>query len=411
MKEVPRRKRMEVAILYLTGHTYRQIEEETGVSHGSVANVIRELEEGALTIPGVATDEVDDLHQLALEIKSRGLTTSQALIGLSFFQQMRALEITPVDIQLWSRLVQELKLPDFPVRDFLNTAMRLHQLEVTQGKSFEVLIREYTVCQTEADKLQGLIDSLNKQKSELTGEAKRLSKKLEDMKLQKRKLTGEIGIQMSKLKELKSRLNDVEKEVSSLRYETQQLQRRKTELSSEVDAKEELLGKLSEMGFSEEELFRVKGFIERISEKSNGEISQVREDFFLALSLYNDMSDLKLKVDSEKARVEELSKRKSMLSGEITGLETRKQLLLGEIGAAVISTSERLKGLGEESALQLGEQLDVMKKQFDNLLAEALVTGQGIGQMKKMVKDGQEAEASLNEFIAEVKAKVGGNQG
>jgi methyl-accepting chemotaxis protein len=408
MKEVPRTKRMEVALLYLTGNTYRQVEEETGVSHGSVANIIRELEEGALTIPGIASDEVDDLHQLALGIRSSGLTTSQALLGLRFFQELRALEITPVDIQLWSRLVHELKPPGFPVKEFLDSAMRLHQLEVTQGKSFGALIRKYTNCQTEADKLQGLIGSLNKHKSELTGETKQLSKKLDDMKLQKRKLTGEIEMQMSKLEELTSRLRDVDKEVSSLRYETHQLRKRKTALSSEVDAKEELLGRLSEMGFSEEELFRVKGFIERISEKSSGELSQVRADFFSALSLYSDISDLKLKIDSEKSRVEELSKRKSMLNGEIAGLETRKQLLLGEIGGAVTSTSERLKGLGEEAASQLQEHLKTINQQFHNLLAEVLVTGQGIGQMNRMVKEGEAAEKSLKEFIAEVKAKVGG---
>ena len=41
MKELTRTKRLEVAQYYLIGYTYRDIEEETGVSHGSISNIIK----------------------------------------------------------------------------------------------------------------------------------------------------------------------------------------------------------------------------------------------------------------------------------------------------------------------------------------------------------------------------------
>jgi len=41
MEETSHTKKLEVAQHYLLGDTYRQIEEETGVSHGSIANIIR----------------------------------------------------------------------------------------------------------------------------------------------------------------------------------------------------------------------------------------------------------------------------------------------------------------------------------------------------------------------------------
>ncbi len=37
MKEITRTKRLEVTHYYLLGYTYREIEEETGISHGSRA--------------------------------------------------------------------------------------------------------------------------------------------------------------------------------------------------------------------------------------------------------------------------------------------------------------------------------------------------------------------------------------
>jgi len=39
---------------YLLGYTYKEIEEETGISHGSIANIVSELEDGDLNIPGTS---------------------------------------------------------------------------------------------------------------------------------------------------------------------------------------------------------------------------------------------------------------------------------------------------------------------------------------------------------------------
>lgn len=46
MKRIFRVKRLEVAQYYLLGHTYKEIKEETGVSHWSIANIVGEIEDG-----------------------------------------------------------------------------------------------------------------------------------------------------------------------------------------------------------------------------------------------------------------------------------------------------------------------------------------------------------------------------
>ena len=91
MKEIPRGKRLEVAHYYILGHTYKEIGEETGFSHGSIANIVDEIEQGKLTIPGIAFDQVSDLRQLSFDLGKRGLEPSQAVLGLSLFERLRAL--------------------------------------------------------------------------------------------------------------------------------------------------------------------------------------------------------------------------------------------------------------------------------------------------------------------------------
>ncbi len=80
MKEIPGNKKMEVTQCYILGLTYEEINDETGVSHGSIVNIVKELESGKLDIPGTPFDQVDDLRQLSLDLKKKGLSTPKHLM-------------------------------------------------------------------------------------------------------------------------------------------------------------------------------------------------------------------------------------------------------------------------------------------------------------------------------------------
>jgi hypothetical protein len=75
MKEISRAKKLEVAQYYILGYLYSDIENRAGVSHGSVVNIIKELECGKLTIHGTSFDQVNDLRQLSIELRKRFFST------------------------------------------------------------------------------------------------------------------------------------------------------------------------------------------------------------------------------------------------------------------------------------------------------------------------------------------------
>jgi len=144
MKEITRAKRLEVVHYYLLGYSYKEIEEKTGVSHGSIANIVGELENGNLTIPGTPFDQINDLRQLSIDLKKSGrLNSSQALHGFTFFKRLRDLQVSPEQLDVWSEFTGKVLSPDFPAREFLEAAKRLRELEKTQGLSFEILAEEY----------------------------------------------------------------------------------------------------------------------------------------------------------------------------------------------------------------------------------------------------------------------------
>jgi len=73
MKEISRVKKLEVAQCYILGYPYSDIENRSGVSHGSVVNIVKELEDGKLAMPSTSFDQVNDLRQLSLDLKKNSL--------------------------------------------------------------------------------------------------------------------------------------------------------------------------------------------------------------------------------------------------------------------------------------------------------------------------------------------------
>ena len=405
MKEITRTKRLEVAHYYLLGFTYKEIEDETGISHGSIANIVSELEDGGLNIPGTTFDQINDLRELSFDLKKSGLKPSQALLGITFLKGLHDLQITPEHLEGWSELVNRLLPPEVPAQEFFETARRLHDLEISQGKSFETITEVYKSHCQQIEKLKGEVDSLSKAKSQMSNEIKPLSSQLEALKREKERLENDVQIQTTRIQESKSRLKEVEGEKSALDRATKDLYRRKVKLSSEVEGKEESLRKLGEMGFSDEDLLRLKAFLERISKDEDNEVTQVKEKFFSALGLYKDIDGFEQKKEAEGKGIRKLVTEKSILSGEIKELEKRKGTLLGEMDKTIISISQRLKTIGEEATLQVEQQVSSVREQFDRLLADAVKTGQAIGEMRQMVKKGEDSEKSLRNFLREMRGR------
>ena len=229
------------------------------------------------------------------------------------------------------------------------------------------------------------------------------------MKREKERLENDVQIQTTKIQELKSRLKEVEGEKSTLDRETKDLHRRKVKLSSEVEGKDETLRKLGEIGFSDEDLLRLKSFLERMSKDENIDLTKVKEKFFSALGLYKDINGLERKKEAETEGIRGLVTEKTILSGEIKELEKRKGTLLGEMDKTVISISQRLRTIGEEATSQVQQQVSSIREQFDSLLADAVKTGQSIGEMRQMVKKGEDSEKSLRDFLREIKGRSEAN--
>ena len=178
-------------------------------------------------------------------------------------------------------------------------------------------------------------------------------------------------------------------------------------LSSEVDGKEESLRKLDDLGLSNEDLLRLTSFIERTSKNEGLSVNQVKERFFSALSSFEDVSGLEKHLKIEIQQVAALAKKQSILGGELIGLEKRKGILEGEMGDSISSTSQRIIDMGEKAASQIQQQVKDIETQLNRLFEDALRVGKIVGEMKQMVKKGENAGQSLKDFLEETRSRLG----
>jgi chromosome segregation ATPase len=409
MQEIPRTKRVEVAQCFLLGHSYKQIEQKTKVSHGTIATVVKELESGRLDIPGIAFDHVNDLRQLSLDLKKTDLSTSQALLGLQFFERCRSLGMDLEQLDRWAGIVSRFTSADFPKEDFLRAALRLQQLEKSQGKPFEILADEYESTKEHLDRINAEVDSSATKKEHLLKEIKPLSVQKDMLTREKGDLENQAKALTRRADELKPRVAEMEKEKSGLAKEIGELERTKTRLSSEVGGKEESLARLNDIGFLDEDLLRLRTIIERIASDHNADAKEVKERIFLALGSCQDLVQLDRSREVEMEEVRELAEEKHLLEGEIVELQKRKAILLGEIGRAAASVTAEIKEVGEKAVSELRVQVEYLRGSVGGLITDTMRAAGVITSMKAEVEKGEESEKGLRDLIAEVEAELGRN--
>jgi len=410
MQEISRTKRLEVAQCFLLGHGYKGIEEKTRVSHGTIATVVKELESSKLDIPGVPFDQVNDLRQLSLDLKKANLSTSQALLGFQFFERCRSLGIDPHQLDQWAQLVTRFTSSEFSKEDFLQVALRLHQLEKSQGKPFEVLAEEYQKTKERIDQLNGEVDSVVTKKEQLLKEIKPLSLQKDTLAKAKGDLEDQAKALAKRVDELKPMVAEMEKERSGLTRGIKELNRRKTRLSSQVDGKEESLARLNDIGFLDEDLLRLRAIFERMASVGNVDAEEMKERFFLAVGSLGDLAELDKRRQIEMENVRQMAEKKHSLEGEIVELEKRRAILVGDISQAASSATAEIKGVGEKAVSELRLQVEDIRGSFNTLISDAIRTADAISRMKAEVKKGEESEKGLRDFITEVGVGLGGNR-
>ncbi|PPD59174.1 hypothetical protein [Dehalogenimonas etheniformans] len=254
-------KRLEVSLLYVFGYTYKEIEDEADVSHGSINDIVGDLKSGDLKILGIPMEEVVTLRQVSVEINKKGLQPAQALLGGVFFKRCLELGIEPASLDLLGDLVKKFAPGGFPAQDFFKVAFRLHTLEQSEGTSYTELGHKLDDYQATRGGLQKEISSLQELKAQFIAE----ETTLETDKVTKQLATNQAQAKLETLtSEIETAKGKVAKEQAiqmHLKAERQDLAVKNQELAAQLGAKQAALAIINKTGFSEIHLFQLRNCI------------------------------------------------------------------------------------------------------------------------------------------------------
>lgn len=151
---------------------------------------------------------MNDPRQLSLDLKKKDVSTSQAVLGLLLFERSRELGIAPEHFDLWAELIKNSSASDFPIAEFLGAALKLHQLEKSEGKTFEIVVEEYAKAKEELGKLNAETSSMKEKREILSRGVASTSVRLQQLENTKAKLETKVDALSDQAEELESKVDD-----------------------------------------------------------------------------------------------------------------------------------------------------------------------------------------------------------
>ena len=106
MERLSAKKKLAIVRQYLSGLSYDEMAVKSGVSKGTVANVVADLKAGRFPEAADVVDQIELLRELSLDLKRLKLTPVQCATGLIVLARIYECGLDPADIGRWPLILK-----------------------------------------------------------------------------------------------------------------------------------------------------------------------------------------------------------------------------------------------------------------------------------------------------------------
>jgi len=152
--------RWKVIELWIYGDAPEKVASKTGISVGSVRNIIVEVREGRYPQLQHLLPYLDELRRLSRELRKNNLSPQHALTGTILFNALMKLGVDPAEFKTLFQFLRKIAPGNFPVEQVVRAASTIEKLESETGRSFREL-------SSEANSLVSDVATLKEQKTAL----------------------------------------------------------------------------------------------------------------------------------------------------------------------------------------------------------------------------------------------------
>jgi predicted nucleic acid-binding Zn-ribbon protein/predicted DNA-binding protein YlxM (UPF0122 family) len=245
------RKQLTIVRLYLNGFSYHEIATRSGVSKGTVANVVADVKAGRILDAQEPAEQLELLRELAIDLRRLRLTPSQAIAGLTVVSRLQELGVEPADIERWAAMCCQIAADQCEVPVFVRAALALEEVRERTGLSLEALDKKGRTLEEEVARLELKAREL-----------KECQRELEKLGKRRQSLADEVGQLEERYEPLSRSVTQKERREEELSHRVQELEQRAQGADERLAAARRELEALAGLGLSLDDL---PGFVQRLS--------------------------------------------------------------------------------------------------------------------------------------------------
>ncbi len=400
MEKLSVEKKVGIIKQYFNGLSYDEIAAKTGISKGSITNIITELKAGNFPEALTGSDQIELLRELSINLKQSNLTPGQCVIGIAVLHRINECGLDPADIERWPLILKSVENVE-QVPEFIRLVYSIQGVMKNKGMTLEDLHDNVQELEKKAAKLEPMASKYEDTKKQVT-----------ELTEQRNKVTDLVAGLEQKYKLLNPRVSDLEKHEQALSSRTRDLEERGEKAEATLNSLSRVKQELNETGLSFTGLTEFNQGVKAIAQRHQIKPADLRHRLFIELdnlstglgletlvkSQQIELNNQTQAVEAAKRKLETLKTTISNLEQEKAGLETSikntREKVCAELVQIAPAASSAINRLVDELRHGHAEAL----AQVQQLREETLTAGKEIGRLQGAIQS--------NEWLQDLQAVV-----
>jgi predicted nucleic acid-binding Zn-ribbon protein len=403
MEKLTAKKKLRVLMSYFCGLSYDEIVAKSGVSKGTVANIIADLKAGNFPEAGDVGDQIELLRELSIDLKRAGLSLGQCATGLVLLNRISECGLDLADMDRWPMILKSVQSED-DAKEFVRLVYSIQEVQQRNGLSLEALDNTVHQLERKAADLQPMSDKLDDYKKELT----KLTRQRDELSKSVAILDQKNELLDPRVKELEKREENLSRRIADMEPKAEKAERTLSALKGEIR-------KLEDIGFSLRDLTDFNEKLQEIVQHHAVKPSELRSRLLHELQTLDKGLTLETLIQS---RQQELDKTEQALVGTKKEVETVRAVVgslrqqktnleasIKEMREEVMREIAKMVPLAQDAVTKLNKDLrrgnNEALSEIRRLSDEAMEVGKDVGRYEGILRSCE----WLDELLALVQGK------
>jgi hypothetical protein len=144
MKTITMNIKLKVVKLFLSGLSYDEIAQQTGVAKGSVVNIVNEFREGHLPLPPGMAEYIDQLRTLVVDMLKSNTTVPALKNYVKLHAKLNNMGVGGEQMEQWLEVCQSIATKEVASNEFVQAALALAKATSGSGLSYADIVADYS---------------------------------------------------------------------------------------------------------------------------------------------------------------------------------------------------------------------------------------------------------------------------